>query len=196
MSNLPIKSGLLRGNARARFHLPVWAQPFLLWPVFDSTVHRSCFYPMSLQPSIPHSSENLNRCDNHGHDSTCHVNGPPLELIHHICGLFFSGHTTSIPCSSPEIFLASSRNASNTATLATSPPLMRCDPCCRSRIPPSTRCEFVKSLLPGFVENRVLFALEPLIAKVFSQLPACCICVLSLWRYLSTKTDIAPSYGY
>ena len=59
MSNLPIKSGLLRENARARFHLPVWAQPFLLLPVFDSTVHRSCFYPMSLQPSIPDSSENM-----------------------------------------------------------------------------------------------------------------------------------------
>ena len=36
---------------------------------------------------------------------------------------------------------------------------------------PATRCELIKSLSLDFIENRVLFALERLIAKVLRQLP-------------------------
>jgi len=61
---------------------------------------------------------------------------------------------------------------------------------------PATRCELVKGLLLGFIENGVLSALELLKAKVLRQLPACHVCALSARRYQSTKTDTAPSCGY
>ena len=60
---------------------------------------------------------------------------------------------------------------------------------------PAMRCELVNGLLLGFIKNGVLSAPELLIVKVLRQLLACRVCTLSVWRYLSMKTDTHHHVG-
>jgi hypothetical protein len=58
---------------------------------------------------------------------------------------------------------------------------------------PAMRCELIKCLSLDFIENRVLFALELLMAKVLKRLPR----LRSLSVEVSVhEIDTAPSHGY
>jgi len=110
-----------------------------------------------------------NGCNDYGHEKTPMLMALPLELIDHILTFLFWPHDLH-----PLLLVRKSLNSiakryDNIPNLP-SQYAVRLFKLLLLENAPATWCELLKSLLLNFIKNRVLFALELLIAKVLRRL--------------------------